>query len=166
LSPESDEAVGALATRAVTRLAGSSSTVAVAESCTGGALGASITSVPGSSRVFWGGIIAYDNDAKVRLLDVRRTTLATHGAVSEPVAREMAAGIVRVSEAALGVAITGVAGPRGGTESTPVGTVFIALAGLIARCRRLQLQGGRDAIRRRSVEIALSMIADATGDDA
>lgn len=102
--------------------------IAVAESCTGGCVAHRLTNVPGASRTFWGGWITYDNEAKIRELQVPPAILAAHGAVSEPCARAMAEGALAKSEATHAVAITGIAGPSGGTEDKPVGTVFIALA--------------------------------------
>jgi nicotinamide-nucleotide amidase len=102
-------------------------TLALAESCTGGLLGHRITSVPGSSEYFLGGIVAYSNDAKRSLLGVSAVTLANHGAVSVETAREMAGGAVRAFGSDIGIAITGVAGPSGGSPQKPVGTVCIAL---------------------------------------
>lgn len=102
--------------------------LAVAESCTGGFLANRITNVSGASRVFGHGFITYANEAKERHLGVPAALLEAHGAVSEPVARAMAEGCLRVSGATHALAITGVAGPTGGTEDKPVGTVFIALA--------------------------------------
>jgi len=102
-------------------------TLALAESCTGGLVGHRITSVPGSSEYFLGGIVCYSNEAKKSLLGVSAGTLAKHGAVSLETAREMADGAVRVFGADAGIAITGIAGPSGGTLAKPVGTVCIAL---------------------------------------
>ena len=101
----------------------------VAESCTGGMIAHRITNVPGSSNVFYGALVTYSNDAKQKWLSVQGATLATYGAVSEPVAREMAEGARAKAGVDYAIAVTGIAGPGGGTEAKPVGTVFIALAG-------------------------------------
>jgi len=103
-------------------------TLSVAESCTGGLIGNLLTNVPGSSGYFLGGVIVYANKAKMDLLRVSKEILDTHGAVSDPVAREMAAGVRRELKTDLGLSVTGVAGPDGGTEEKPVGTVHIGLA--------------------------------------
>jgi nicotinamide-nucleotide amidase len=133
-------------------------TIAVAESCTGGLLGARLTAIPGSSDVFLGGVIAYSNDVKVRLLGVRPETLREHGAVSEPVVRQMAAGARERTGASIGMAITGVAGPGGGTAEKPVGTVCLAtdVDGNV-ETRRVSLLGDRDEIRRRATQGVLEM---------
>ena len=104
-------------------------TLAVAESCTGGGLGAALAAVPGASDVFLGGVIAYANSVKQQLLGVPAGTLAAHGAVSDPVALAMAEGACRVTGADWGIAVTGVAGPGGGSADKPVGLVHIAIAG-------------------------------------
>jgi nicotinamide-nucleotide amidase len=104
-------------------------TLAIAESCTGGYLGEQITSVSGSSAYFMGGVIAYDNAVKVTLLGVNPQTIADHGAVSAPVAEQMAIGIRNRLETTWGLSITGIAGPGGGSATKPVGLVYIGFAG-------------------------------------
>jgi nicotinamide-nucleotide amidase len=104
-------------------------TLAVAESCTGGGLGEIITAIPGSSSYFWGGVISYDNQVKVGMLGVDPVVLTQEGAVSHPVAKQMAAGVRDRLGTTWGLSITGIAGPDGGTETKPVGLVFIGLAG-------------------------------------
>jgi nicotinamide-nucleotide amidase len=133
--------------------------IAVAESCTGGLLGARLTEVPGSSAYVLGGVIAYDNAVKTRELDVPAALIDQHGAVSEPVAAAMAAGVRRRFGAEIGAAITGVAGPDGGTAAKPVGTVCVAVASPDAvSVRTLFFPGDRDAIRRHSTAAALDMV--------
>lgn len=134
-------------------------TVAVAESCTAGLLGYSLTSVPGSSEWFRGGVIAYANDVKTGVLGVRPATLAARGAVSEMVAKEMAAGARRLLGADLGVGVTGVAGPGGGTTRKPVGLVWIGVAtGRRVSARRHLFGGGRARVRAQAVLAALKMV--------
>ncbi|HUO86434.1 MAG TPA: CinA family nicotinamide mononucleotide deamidase-related protein [Thermoanaerobaculia bacterium] len=142
--------------------------VATAESCTGGWLGQRITAVPEASGIYPGGVVTYSNRAKQELLGVDAGILAAHGAVSEPVARAMAVGIRRLHEATYGLAITGVAGPGGGSEDKPVGTVHVALAlppstagadeagGVVHR--RVRLAGDRERVRWMSTGLALEML--------
>jgi nicotinamide-nucleotide amidase len=130
--------------------------LAVAESCTGGLLGARLTEIPGSSDVFVGGIIAYDNRLKVELLDVSPALIAEHGAVSEPVARAMASGAAGRFGTDAALSVTGIAGPGGGTPSKPVGTVWLAcsLNGAV-EARRVLFTGSRHDIRARAAQAAL-----------
>jgi len=130
-----------------------------AESCTGGGLADAITDVAGSSDYFVGGVVAYANRVKEQLLGVGPGLLATHGAVSEPVARAMAEGVRRLLGVDLGVGITGIAGPGGGTPEKPVGLVYIAVAGLGGTdVRRFQWGEDRIGNKRCSVEAALEML--------
>lgn len=136
-------------------------TLATAESCTGGMLGSRITSVPGSSEAYMGGFITYTNEMKAREVSVARYDLGKYGAVSEPVARQMAEGAKRVVQTDFGIGITGIAGPRGGTKEKPVGLVYIALAGPSGtNVRKEKLTGDREAIRFRSTQIALDMLRE------
>jgi nicotinamide-nucleotide amidase len=135
--------------------------VATAESCTGGLVGACLTALPGSSDVVDRGFITYTNDAKTELLDVPVELLQAYGAVSAEVARAMAQGALKHSRAQLAVAITGIAGPGGGTATKPVGLVFLATAreGQATVHERHVFSGDRAGVRRAAVEQALSMLA-------
>jgi nicotinamide-nucleotide amidase len=134
-------------------------TLAVAESCTGGLLAQRITDVPGSSKYFIGGLVAYSNDVKMKALGVEPMLLLEHGAVSAPVAEAMAEGVRSRAETDFGLAITGIAGPGGGTEEKPVGTVFIALASEVkTQHRKLHLPGDRHLIRWRASQAALDLL--------
>ena len=133
--------------------------LAVAESCTGGLLGARLTEIPGSSDVFAGGVIAYDNTVKVELLDVPETLLAEHGAVSESVARAMAEGAARRFGVPAAISVTGVAGPGGGTPEKPIGTVWIGcfFNGSV-EARRSLFPGSRHEVRARAAQAALFLL--------
>jgi PncC family amidohydrolase len=134
-------------------------TVAVAESCTGGLLGASITSAPGASAVFKGGIISYANDIKNRVLQVPTAVLESDGAVSKSCAEAMVRGALKLFEVDLAAAVTGIAGPSGGTVDKPVGLVYIAVASADAIfSREFRFEGDRSEVRRQSVAQALSML--------
>lgn len=131
--------------------------LATAESCTGGAVAAAVTGIPGSSEWFDRGFVTYSNESKTELLGVRPETLAAHGAVSERTVCEMVEGALAHSRADVAIAITGIAGPGGGTMSKPVGTVWVAWQrkGQPARARLYQLSGDRETVRRRAAQIAL-----------
>jgi nicotinamide-nucleotide amidase len=135
-------------------------TIALAESCTGGLIASRLTDVPGSSAYFLGGAVTYANAAKVAFAGVSPETLARHGAVSEEVAREMAAGARRLFGTAAGLGVTGIAGPGGGSPEKPVGTVHVALdvAEGPGRHERLVLPGDRSMVRRWTTSAALAMI--------
>jgi nicotinamide-nucleotide amidase len=134
-------------------------TLALAESCTGGFIANRITNVPGASKIFPGGIVAYSNEAKGKFLGVRAKTLARHGAVSEAVAREMAGGARKKFGADFAIAVTGIAGPGGGTKSKPVGTVFIALAGGGETVVERKVNPfGREKFKRATANHALKML--------
>jgi nicotinamide-nucleotide amidase len=140
-------------------------TLAAAESCTGGGVGEAITRTAGSSAWFDRGFVTYSNDAKVDLLGVKQETLGSHGAVSEAVAREMAQGALHQSSADIAVAVTGVAGPDGGTATKPVGLVWFAWASLDgAVATKFEIFGGdRAAIRQQAVLEALKGMAAMVG---
>ncbi len=133
-------------------------TLAVAESCTGGMLGERITSVPGSSDVFVGGVIAYHNEIKRETLGVRQADIDTFGAVSETVALQMASGVRERTGADLGVSITGIAGPGGGSAEKPVGLIWVAVHFAEGKARRFHAGGDRTEIRQRAVQAALEML--------
>lgn len=129
---------------------------ATAESCTGGLIGAALTALPGSSRWYAGGVVAYANEVKTALLDVPPDMLAAYGAVSRPVAERMALGARRATGAHIGLATTGVAGPDGGTPDKPVGTVWLGWSmGDETRAELCHFTGDRDAVRAAAVEKAL-----------
>jgi nicotinamide-nucleotide amidase len=155
-----------LATLAGARLKAKGLKLATAESCTGGWVAQAITSVSGSTDWFDRGFVTYSNDAKREMLGVRAETLAAHGAVSEPTAREMAAGALAHSGAGVAVAVTGVAGPTGGSPEKPVGMVCLAwaLSGLPAESETRRFDGDRDAVRRQSVIRALQGLLERIGD--
>ncbi len=137
--------------------------IATAESCTGGVIAAAITDVAGSSDVFDRGFVTYSNEAKTELIGVPADLIAHHGAVSVHVAREMAARALAHSRADVAVAVTGIAGPGGGSEAKPVGLVYLAVArrGGDPAIERHQFHGDRAAIRAATVERAMEMLAEA-----
>ena len=150
----------------VTALLAAGKTVAAAESCTGGWVAKAITDIAGSSGCFSYGIVSYSNEAKEALLDVDAATLKEHGAVSEATVREMVAGVLELSGADLAVAISGVAGPGGGTPDKPAGTVWFSWAsrssrgGVSVETALHHLGGDREAVRRQSVVLALDGVRE------
>jgi len=135
--------------------------ISTAESCTGGLLGQNITSIPGASQIFSQGIITYSNSAKMQYLGVREKTLKTHGAVSCECAKEMAQGMRRISNSDISVAITGIAGPSGGTAEKPVGLVYISLAHKNGVCvKKFNFSGSREKIRNYAVLNALNLVRE------
>jgi nicotinamide-nucleotide amidase len=138
--------------------------IATAESCTGGLIAALLTEIAGSSDVFERGFVTYSNAAKTEMLGVPAPLFATHGAVSEPVARAMAEGALSRSAADISVAVTGVAGPGGGSAEKPVGLVHLAVArrGSSTMHRRCEFGSiGRDGVRAATVTVALALLAEA-----
>ncbi|HRT04206.1 MAG TPA: CinA family protein [Kiritimatiellia bacterium] len=137
-------------------------TLATAESCTGGLVGAALTGLPGSSAWYLGGVVAYANELKIRLLGVPAETLAAHGAVSLETARAMAAGARAATGADFAVAITGIAGPSGGTPEKPVGLVFIGVAAPHGTATfKHHFSGSRAEIRQAATETALRHLLEA-----
>jgi nicotinamide-nucleotide amidase len=137
----------------------SGTTIAIAESCTGGLISAKLTEIPGISGVFNRGIISYSNQSKMENLNVRQETLERFGAVSRETAIEMAAGVRRISRTDLGLAVTGIAGPDGGTDEKPVGLIYIALADKDGvDCKEFRLWGSRSRIRNVTSLHAFDMI--------
>lgn len=136
--------------------------LATAESCTGGGVAQAITEVAGSSAWFERGFVTYSNLSKQQMLGVRETTLEQHGAVSEMTVREMVAGALQHSTAQLALAVSGIAGPDGGTADKPVGTVWFAwgIKDGKTRAQRYQLEGDRAEVRAQSVRIALQGVLD------
>ena len=147
-----------LATRAVALLRDRGLTVATAESCTGGMIAAAITDVAGASRVFGTGVVSYCNDCKMKLLGVSAATLETQGAVSAATAAQMAEGVRRVGDAAIGVSVTGEAGPIA-AEQHPVGTVFIGLADACGTVtEEHHFAGDRAAVRRQAAVAVFDLL--------
>ncbi|MCK4353477.1 nicotinamide-nucleotide amidohydrolase family protein [candidate division WOR-3 bacterium] len=138
-------------------------TIAVVESCTGGLIQKLITDIPGSSDYFLGGVVAYSNELKQKLVQVSAATLKEYGAVSSEVACELANGIRKVTGATLGLSTTGIAGPGGGTREKPVGLVYIGLSSAsggknILRSERFLFKGNRFEIREKAAHKALELI--------
>jgi nicotinamide-nucleotide amidase len=134
-------------------------TIAVAESCTGGQLCASLTSLPGSSKYFILGVVTYSNRAKSHLLSIPQRLLHKHGAVSDIVCRKMASSVKKLAGTDFGIGITGIAGPSGATPGKPVGTVYIAVStAKHTRCRNFLFKGNRHTIKSQSCQAAATML--------
>jgi len=162
---DNEGAIATLAEALVSELTAAGKSFSCAESCTGGWIAKAVTDVPGSSACFAYGVVSYSNGAKESLLGVSPATLLQHGAVSEPVVREMAQGALNLSGADLAVAVSGVAGPDGGSEEKPVGTVWFAFAernseGGDLRAEKRHLSGDRAAVRMSAVTTALQGIRE------
>jgi nicotinamide-nucleotide amidase len=154
------ESIATLADALVAELIDRGVSVATAESCTGGWIAKALTDIAGSSAAFGYGVVSYSNDAKASLLGVDADTLARHGAVSEAVVEEMASGVLRLSGADMAVAVSGIAGPDGGTGEKPVGTVWCAWAqsnsnGARIDAERRVFAGDRESVRAQTVIWAL-----------
>ncbi len=159
------ESIGTLSEALVGELLAAGKTMATAESCTGGWIAKSLTDISGSSGCFGYGLVSYSNGAKESLLGVSPATLKEHRAVSEAVVREMAEGALNLSGADFAVAVSGVAGPDGGSEEKPVGTVWFAWATRkkdkpVIDAERRFLKGDRDQIRAQTVVISLQGIRE------
>lgn len=134
-------------------------TLAAAESITGGLISSSVISVPGASQFFKGGVVAYSNESKEKILGVRRRTLVSHGAVSRETAIEMAYGAGRIFQSTVSVSSTGIAGPSGQTDSKPLGLVFMAVASEdSSSVEEKRYEGGREEIRHRATADALTLL--------
>ena len=155
-----DKKIAVLASEMAALLADKKITVAVAESCTGGGLCQALTDIPGSSAWFDRGFITYSNQAKIEMLGVSSTLLEQYGAVSFEAARAMVEGVHGQSNAELAIAITGIAGPDGGTAEKPVGTVFFGIGqkGQAVKIDKRRFKGGREEVRARSVEFVLKAL--------
>lgn len=136
-------------------------TLATAESCTGGGIGAALTAVSGSSQVYKGGVISYTNEIKIQQLNVDRELLNREGAVSAPVAAAMAEGVRKSFKTDVAVSVTGLAGPGGDEFGNPIGTVFIGYSDAKkSKTRRYQFDGDRESVRCEAINAALQMILD------
>ncbi|MCX6844754.1 MAG: CinA family protein [candidate division WOR-3 bacterium] len=142
-------------------------TLAVAESCTGGLVADRITNVPGSSDYFVGGVVSYSNAVKQKQLRVRETTLERSGAVSEQTVTEMARGVARLLGADVGIAVSGIAGPGGGSKVKPVGLVYVCVkTGTALAVERHRFRGGRRAVKEQSAAAALELCRRVLEDEA
>ncbi len=160
-----DASIIALAERVNRALIARRMMIVTAESCTGGLIAGALTAIPGSSEAVFGGYVTYANEAKSGMTGVDPGLIRTYGAVSEPVARAMAEGALKTTGAAVAVAVTGVAGPSGGSETKPVGLVHFAFAdaGRTIHLERRFGDIGRQQVREEAVKAALALILDTLG---
>ena len=136
-------------------------TLATAESCTGGGIGAALTAIPGSSAVYKGGVISYTNEIKQNILNVDSDLLEKYGAVSEPVAIAMAEGVKKLLKTDIAVSVTGLAGPDGDDRGNPVGLVYIGYADNdTTSCQKCYFEGDRESVRRQAIGTALHIILE------
>lgn len=155
MKPESEKTAAVVGSLLLER----GKTLGVAESCTGGLLGSIITDIAGSSAWFRGGVISYNNELKEKLLGVDKALMVKHGVVSEPVVKAMALGVAKATGSNIGIGISGIAGPGGGTADKPVGTVYIGMtANGEATAKHFLFNGNRRAIREQSAIAALEMV--------
>ncbi len=159
------ESIRKLAKAVVNDMTAAGKAVSTAESCTGGWVAKALTDIPGSSAVFHYGVVSYSNGAKEHILGVKNDTLEQHGSVSEPVVEEMAEGVLNLSGSDIAVAVSGIAGPTGGTKEKPVGTVWFAWAirdgGKIRiETHQADFDGDRELIRELTVAHALQGVLD------
>ncbi|AIZ56177.1 putative competence-damage inducible protein [Candidatus Methanoplasma termitum] len=140
-------------------------TISVAESCTGGLLGAAITSVPGSSEYFFGGVVTYSNDSKENILKVQKSSMMMNGAVSKETAESMASGVRELFGTDIAISITGIAGPGGGTDVKPVGLVWMGVSTKDGNfAKKFNFKGNRDKIRSSAVDSALRLLIETIND--
>ena len=154
--------ITSLATRVIEVLVAHDDTIATAESCTGGLIAGALTAIPGSSDVVYGGYVTYANAAKVRMIDVPQNILDQHGAVSAQTARAMANGALKASGADIAIAVTGIAGPTGGSPQKPIGLVYLGCA-TSSETYHIEMKFGdlgRDGIREATIVAALGMVLD------
>ncbi len=136
-------------------------TISTAESCTGGMIASAITNVSGASAFFGTGVVTYSNEAKMKLIGVNKETLDKYGAVSEQTATEMAEGVLKLGESDVSVAVTGIAGPTGGTTEKPVGLVYIGVSGKNGTYVYKNIfNGNRDEVRKQTVSTAFELVYD------
>lgn len=159
------ESIGALSEALVSELIEAGRSISVAESCSGGWIAKALTDIGGSSQCFGYGVVSYSNGAKESMLGVKPRTLTEHGAVSEDVVREMAEGVLNLSGSDYAVAVSGIAGPDGGTEEKPVGMVWFAWAVRYKKktsiyAEKHLIKGDREAVRTRTVILAMQGIRE------